>query len=98
VAIQFIAVVSRVGTLADGGIRFTFDVDESQTLQAAELMECKRMGIVLTVTAESVQNTLESGYGRENTVAKGSKRKSRWQASQGAGTDNDTGASRQQDR
>jgi hypothetical protein len=97
VAIQFVAVVSRVGTLADGGLRFTFDVDESQTLQAAELMECKRMGIVLTIIAEAVQNTLESGYGSEHTVAKGRKRKSRWQAGEGAGTDNDTRASRKQD-
>lgn len=47
--VDFIATVSKVQTLSDGGLRFTFDVDETHSVQAAELMECKRIGAVLKV-------------------------------------------------
>lgn len=61
--VEFVAVVSKVQTLADGGLRFTFDVDESHSAQAADLMECKRVGVVLRVvcTEDDGQRT---GCGR----------------------------------
>lgn len=45
----FVAVVAKVQTLADGGLRVTLDMGERDILQAAELMVCKRDGIVLVV-------------------------------------------------
>lgn len=48
-SVEFVAVVSKIQTLADGGLRFTFDVDETHSVQAAELMECKRAGVALKV-------------------------------------------------
>jgi len=45
--IRFFASVQKVQTLADGGLRFTFDAPESAIMPAAELMACKRMGAVL---------------------------------------------------
>jgi hypothetical protein len=48
----FAAVVSRVTTLADNGIRVAFDLPEDAVVQAAQLMELKRIGSVLKVTVE----------------------------------------------
>ena len=47
--ITFYASVQKVQTLADGGLRFTFDASESAIMPAAELMACKRMGVVVDV-------------------------------------------------
>ena len=47
--ITFYASVQKVQTLADGGLRFTFDAPESAIMPAAELMACKRMGVVVDV-------------------------------------------------
>lgn len=51
--IKFQATVARVQTLADGGIRVTLDMPESAVMEAAQLMECKRWGVVLDVTAKA---------------------------------------------
>ena len=51
-AVTFTAAVARVQTLADGGLRFTFDAPESAVMEAAELMTYKRFGVVLRVTCE----------------------------------------------
>ena len=51
-AIQFEAVVAKVQTLADGGLRFTFDVDEKCVVQAAELIEIKRLGVTVEVRCD----------------------------------------------
>jgi len=47
--IRFVAVVQKVQTLADGGLRVTLDLPESAIMQAAELMVCKREAVVLEV-------------------------------------------------
>lgn len=47
--IKVVAVVAKVQTLADGGIRVTLDLPESAIMQAAELMVCKREGVVLEI-------------------------------------------------
>lgn len=49
--IRFTAIVARIQTMADGGLRFTFDVGETETLAAVQLMECKRLGAVLEISA-----------------------------------------------
>lgn len=62
--IIFDAVVARVQTLADGGIRVTLDLPESAVMQAAQMMECKRFGAVLEVTATAKVNT-KNGHGTD---------------------------------
>lgn len=47
--ISFDAIVARVQTLADGGIRITLDLPETAIPQAAALMECKRQEVPLRV-------------------------------------------------
>lgn len=65
--IEFVAQVARVQTLADGGLRFTLDASESAVMQAAELMTCKRFGVVLKVTCEALEqgDDGEAGKGRK---------------------------------
>lgn len=51
--IEFPAEVYKVQTLADGGLRLTFDLPETAIKQAAMLMECKREGIPLLVVCKA---------------------------------------------
>lgn len=48
-SITFPATVAQVKTLADGGIRIAFDLPESASMQAAQLIECHRAKAVLSV-------------------------------------------------
>lgn len=50
-AVEFVASVAKVQTLVDGGIRVTLDLPETAIMQAAQLMECKRAGVALDVSA-----------------------------------------------
>jgi len=43
--IEFIAVVARIQTLADGGVRLTLDLGEGNALAMAKLMEVKEAGL-----------------------------------------------------
>lgn len=52
-AIRFAAVVEKVQTLVDGGIRITLDLPEDAIAQAAQLMACKREGIPLRVEVKA---------------------------------------------
>lgn len=49
---MFAAIVARVQTLADNGLRVTLDLPEQAVVEAAQLMELKRIGAVLKVTVE----------------------------------------------
>ena len=49
--ITFRATVYKVQTMPDWGLRLTLDFAESDIMQAAMLMECKRMGVVLDIEA-----------------------------------------------
>lgn len=69
-SIEFVAVVSQVKTLADGGIRVTFDLPEDAVMQAAQLMECKRGNAVLEIKA--VLQSFTNGKAKVDTGAKGS--------------------------
>ena len=51
--IVFQAEVSKIQTLADGGLRFTFDVNEDCACQAVQLMECKRWGQVVEIVVST---------------------------------------------
>ena len=60
-AITFPAVVYKVTNLVDHGLRVYLDLPESCIMQAAMLMECQRMGVVLDVTAmPKVQNEAQA--------------------------------------
>ena len=49
--IDFTAAVTSVKTMADGGLRVSFDLSEQSIPQAAMLMECQRNGIPLNINA-----------------------------------------------
>jgi len=51
-AIEFWATVAQVRTMADGGLRVVLDLPESAIAEVAQLMECKRQGVVLDMTAK----------------------------------------------
>ena len=52
----FWAVVGKVQTMSDGGIRVYLDLPESAILQAAELMAYKRECVVLDVVCRPKQD------------------------------------------
>jgi hypothetical protein len=51
--IKFQATVYKVQTLTDNGIRLSLDLPEDAVMAAAQLMECQRFGVVLSVTAKN---------------------------------------------
>lgn len=51
-AIEFTAVVYKVQTLVDGGLRVTLDLPEQAIPQAAALMDCKRQETPLVVSCK----------------------------------------------
>lgn len=51
-AVSFAAEVVKVQTLADHGLRVTFDLSEDEVIAAAKLMEFKRQGVVVKVNCE----------------------------------------------
>lgn len=70
--INFWATVARVQTLADGGLRVTLDLPEDAIMQVAQLMECKRVGMVLNFEAGRRD---KDGENRAVSRAKAKKRK-----------------------
>ena len=50
--IRFEAIVYKVQTLADGGVRVTLDLPETAIPQMAMLAETKREGVPLVFTAK----------------------------------------------
>jgi len=48
-SIECDAVVYKVSTLADHGIRISLDLPETATMQMAMFAECQRMGVILSV-------------------------------------------------
>jgi hypothetical protein len=51
--IKFEAIVSKLQTLADGGIRVTLDMSENAIPEMAMLAETKRQGIALVFEASA---------------------------------------------
>jgi len=54
--IKFLAVIEKVQTLADGGIRVAFDLDAGAIEQAAALMQARRINALLEVVIVTVKN------------------------------------------
>lgn len=57
--------IEKVQTMTDGAIRVTLDMNETAIMQMAQLVECKRIGIVLkaefTPMTEDKQEEKHSG-------------------------------------
>lgn len=51
--------IIKVQTLADGGLRWTFDIQEDQVLQSSWLMECRRHCVTGWVTFEPDWSALD---------------------------------------
>jgi hypothetical protein len=83
-AFAFSAIVEKVQTLVDGGLRVTLDLPETAIDQAALLMHCKRLELALLVVCKT--EPISNGK-----VAAGTKRKSKWQAAEESGMDEDSG-------
>ena len=75
--IEFVATVARVQTMAEGGLRFTFDAPETAVMQAAQLMECKRWEAVLVVRCTPTEEGLIY-KGNKNGTTKGTNQQSQW--------------------
>jgi len=56
--ITFSAVVYKVQTLVDGGVRVTLDLSEDSVMQMAQLAECQRFGQILNVSCQ-IDNEIE---------------------------------------
>ena len=65
----FWAIVGKVQTMADGGIRVYLDLPEDAIVQAAELMAYKRGAVVLDVTCRPrVENERETEQERAGSL------------------------------
>lgn len=63
-ALEFAAIVYKVQTLVDNGIRLTLDLPESAITEAAQLMELKRLGVAFEVQItplSAMKNMVEHG-------------------------------------
>lgn len=74
--ITFPAQVVKVQTLADSGLRLTVDLPETEIVAFAWLAECKRMGVVLNITAQPLINN----ENQQDAIQTGSIGKSEGQA------------------
>ena len=74
-AIEFDAIVYKVQTLVDMGLRVTLDLPETALIAVAQLMACKRENLVLHVF---VQPEKQAASGKENgKISAGTVRKSK---------------------
>lgn len=63
--ITFQASVAKVQTLADGGLRFTFDAGEGALMAMAELAACKQHGVYLEVVCTPAAVTGQNDDGEQ---------------------------------
>ena len=57
--IRFSAQVSKVTTLADGGLRIVFDLAETEIEVAKQMMQVKQAGAILEIAAVPVTEKKE---------------------------------------
>ncbi len=69
-AIRFQAQVSKVTTLADGGIRLVLDLAETEIETAKLMMEARQRGAILEVAAVRVLQSPTNGKTETNERAK----------------------------
>ena len=63
--VKFWAIIAKIQTMADGGLRVYLDLPEDATEAASILMEYKRFGIVADITVRPKQN--DESDRKENT-------------------------------
>jgi hypothetical protein len=63
--IRFRAEVSKVTTLADGGIRIVLDIAETEIEVAKQMMQARQAGAVLEVAAVPVRVELATEWEQE---------------------------------
>ena len=59
--IRFVAQISQVRTMADGGIRLTLDLPETAIEVAAAMMQARQAGAVLECAAVAVLQSITNG-------------------------------------
>lgn len=68
--IRFQAQIAGVKTLADGGIRITLDLKETDISTASEMMKARQSGLILEVAAIAVkEENKEFDFGFEVKAA-----------------------------
>jgi hypothetical protein len=60
-AIKCHAVVYKVQSLVDHGVRITLDLPETEIMQMAMFAECQRMQVVLDVSALPMEASISNG-------------------------------------
>jgi hypothetical protein len=68
-AIRFQAQVSKVTTLADGGIRLVLDLAETEIETAKQMMEARQGGAILEVAAVRILQSPTNGETETNKRA-----------------------------
>jgi hypothetical protein len=74
-AIEFDAIVYKVQTLVDQGLRVSFDLPETAIIAAAQLMAVKREGNILHVVIQP-DKQVSSGGNEQGKISTGTVRKS----------------------
>jgi hypothetical protein len=81
-AIRFTAVVYKVQTLVDGGVRLTLDLVDAKPDTILKLIQAKAPGIILELAALAM--TIEKQQeNNNNAIPERAERKSRWQTAEG---------------
>ena len=81
---QFWAIIGKVQTMADGGIRVYLDLPETALVEMAELAAYQINAVVVDVTIEPRNTGLDQGNGKErHKLEKGAKRQSKWETAEG---------------
>lgn len=80
-AITFDAVVYKVQTLADYGLRVTLDLPETALVAAAQLMACKRQSGMILHVEVNPEKQVVAGINEQGKISARSERKSQRAAS-----------------
>jgi hypothetical protein len=76
-SVIFSAQVYKVQTLVDGGVRVTLDLPETAVMQMAQLAECQRFGVALSIVAMPIEENDLINKGNRNAT-KGQNKQSQW--------------------
>jgi len=81
-AIRFTAIVYKVQTLVDGGLRLTLDLGACEPDTIVKLFAAKQPGVILELAALAVSIEKQQ-ENNNNAVPERAERKSRWQTAEG---------------
>lgn len=75
--IKFDAVVYKVQTLVDYGLRVTLDLPETALVAAAQLMACKRQSGMILHVEVTPEKQVVAGKNEQGQISAGTERKSK---------------------